>query len=385
MGFRFSKRITLMPGVRLNLGLRGASLSAGPRGASVTIGKKGVYGNVGLPGSGLSYRTRLDAPAPRLPSERSRTSPAPMAPTAPLAPPQFRYRFVDERIEYLDQDDQPHDAGTVALIRSAYSDQLRSVLEDRVTALNAALTDLGALHLQTPSPIRATPSPLRDAQPFDQPKPARPSDPGQQDAFAALLSAWQVARAAHEREFGRPLPDLEAIAQPVLDRLSAMSWSRETNISVDLDEAGKTLLLAVDLPELEDMPNIRHSLAVRDLNILCKPLSVAATVRLYADHVHSLLFRATGEAFAAEGSIEELRIGAYRQEVSNATGRIEDVWILAVSIRRNQWDQLDFGNLAAIDPKAALARFDLSRNMTAGGSFRPVRVPDAFRGMVGHD
>ncbi|MEG2314150.1 DUF4236 domain-containing protein [Brevundimonas sp.] len=385
MGFRFSRRIKLMPGVRLNLGLRGASLSAGPRGASVTIGKNGVYGNVGLPGSGLSYRTRLDTPAPRLPSQRSRTPPAQTVPTAPLVPAQFRYRFVDEHIEYLDEEGRPHDAGTVALIKSFYSDQLKPVLEERVTALNAALTDLAALHLMTPSPTSATPFPLTEAQPFDQPKPTRPSDPGQQDAFAAQLSAWQVARAAHDREFRRLLPDLEAIAQPILDRLSAMSWPRETNISLDLDEAGKTLLLAVDLPELEDMPATWYNLAIRELNIICKPLSASATVRLYADHVHSLIFRAAGEAFAAEGSIEEVRIGAYRQEVSNATGRIEDVWILAVNIRRDQWDQLDFGNLPAIDPKAALARFDLSRNMTAGGRFRPVPVSNTFHGMVGHD
>src|SRR3546814_1328079 len=58
MGFRFSKRITLLPGVRMNISKSGASLSVGPRGASVTMGKRGVYGNVGIPGSGLSYRER---------------------------------------------------------------------------------------------------------------------------------------------------------------------------------------------------------------------------------------------------------------------------------------------------------------------------------------
>ena len=62
MGFRFSKRITLLPGVRMNISKSGASLSVGPRGASVTMGNRGVYGNVGIPGSGLSYRERLDKP-----------------------------------------------------------------------------------------------------------------------------------------------------------------------------------------------------------------------------------------------------------------------------------------------------------------------------------
>lgn len=63
MGLRFTRRITIFPGVRLNFSKSGVSLSIGPRGASITLGKRGVYGNVGLPGTGLSYRTRLDAPA----------------------------------------------------------------------------------------------------------------------------------------------------------------------------------------------------------------------------------------------------------------------------------------------------------------------------------
>ena len=65
MGFRFQKRITLFPGLRLNLSKSGVSMSAGPRGASVTVGKNGIYGNVGIPGSGLSWRERLDKPSGR--------------------------------------------------------------------------------------------------------------------------------------------------------------------------------------------------------------------------------------------------------------------------------------------------------------------------------
>ncbi|WP_312664456.1 DUF4236 domain-containing protein, partial [Pantoea sp. CTOTU49201] len=59
MGFRFRKSISIIPGVRMNLSSSGASMSVGPRGASVSFGKRGTFANLGLPGSGLSYRTRL--------------------------------------------------------------------------------------------------------------------------------------------------------------------------------------------------------------------------------------------------------------------------------------------------------------------------------------
>jgi hypothetical protein len=54
VGFRFSKRIGIVPGIRLNLSKSGASVSVGERGAHVTIGRMPRV-TVGLPGTGLSY------------------------------------------------------------------------------------------------------------------------------------------------------------------------------------------------------------------------------------------------------------------------------------------------------------------------------------------
>lgn len=59
MGFRFQKRISILPGVRINLSKSGASASLGPRGADVNIGRDGVTTNAGIPGTGLSYRQKL--------------------------------------------------------------------------------------------------------------------------------------------------------------------------------------------------------------------------------------------------------------------------------------------------------------------------------------
>ena len=63
MGFRFRKSINIIPGVRLNLSNGSPSLSVGPRGASFSFGSRGTFANLGLPGTGLSYRTRLDQAA----------------------------------------------------------------------------------------------------------------------------------------------------------------------------------------------------------------------------------------------------------------------------------------------------------------------------------
>lgn len=75
MGFRFSKSVRILPGVRLNLSKTGVSASIGRPGATVNVSKRGVRGTVGVPGSGLSYsedivtRRRRRAPADRAPAE----------------------------------------------------------------------------------------------------------------------------------------------------------------------------------------------------------------------------------------------------------------------------------------------------------------------------
>jgi hypothetical protein len=69
MGFRFQKRIKILPGIRLNLSKSGVSWTLGPRGASLGIGKRGTYGNLGIPGTGLSYRERIAGTSVDTPSD----------------------------------------------------------------------------------------------------------------------------------------------------------------------------------------------------------------------------------------------------------------------------------------------------------------------------
>lgn len=57
MGFRFSRRIKLLPGVSLNLSKSGISTSFGVKGFRVNIGPRGTRTTVSIPGTGLSYST----------------------------------------------------------------------------------------------------------------------------------------------------------------------------------------------------------------------------------------------------------------------------------------------------------------------------------------
>src|SRR5262249_24875578 len=59
------RRLSLIPGLRVNLSKSGASLSIGHRGAWYTIGPRGSRATIGLPGTGLYY-TATSSPRRRL-------------------------------------------------------------------------------------------------------------------------------------------------------------------------------------------------------------------------------------------------------------------------------------------------------------------------------
>ena len=59
MGWRYRKRIKILPGININISKSGISTNVGVKGASVTFGPKGTYVNTGLPGTGLYRRDKV--------------------------------------------------------------------------------------------------------------------------------------------------------------------------------------------------------------------------------------------------------------------------------------------------------------------------------------
>ncbi len=53
--FRFYRRVSIFPGLSINVSKSGPSLTVGMRGAHVTVGSKGIRRTVGIPGTGIYY------------------------------------------------------------------------------------------------------------------------------------------------------------------------------------------------------------------------------------------------------------------------------------------------------------------------------------------
>lgn len=175
MGFRFRNTIRLAPGIRLNLGKRGVSLSAGVRGATVTLGKNGLWGNVGAPGTGLSYRTRLSGSPGhqrRVQQEQQRQH---RLSSAQGAAPAIAFQPVlDEkgRVTLLDQAGRPLSAAQRRRVWSEHGEQVTSWLQAEMDRINGDLPLLLEIHHDIVPPGSAMPE--YQPEPFDCPAPTAP-------------------------------------------------------------------------------------------------------------------------------------------------------------------------------------------------------------------
>lgn len=353
MGFRFSRRIKLLPGVHLNLGLKSVSLSLGPRGAGVTVGTRGVTGHVGVPGTGLSYRTRLGAPDP---VRRPAACPKPPPVSIPEA---LRIRFDGLDMHLLDEDGTPLAEPVLGAARKAFREPILDALDARAAQLNAAAV-AGDLPTAPPVPDDAYPVPKpvkpRDPRDLDPAHPDRAAADAAWADYMAALGPWRAAEAEHRRKPANP----DATLARIEARLAAIAWPRETLISLDAD--GPVLRADVDLPEIEDLPTSQVAVSRTQLVLVAKPLSAAAMRRAYERHICDIAARIVDEAFAAGPTFAMVEVAGYTQR----PGVADDVYVLSANVLRERWTGTE------ADPVAALAPFRRRSAIDAGGVVRAV-------------
>lgn len=156
------------------------------------------------------------------------------------------------------------------------------------------------------------------------------------------------------------------------ENLEDISWPRETVVAFDINDGGKSVALDVDLPEVEDMPNKLAAVPARGLKLSVKDLGTTKLQKLYAEHIHGVVFRLVGEVFAALPNAQEVTAAGYSQRRDPSTALLRDDYLLSVRVRRPEWSKMDFAHLASLDVTEALNQFDLRREMSKSGVLKPI-------------
>jgi hypothetical protein len=420
MGLRFRKSMRLAPGIRMNFTKSGPSMTFGPRGASIGIGQRGTYLNVGGAGTGLYMRERLGG------SGRSSSGRTGSGRSLPVGDTPVTVDIDDDgTVHFLDASGFPLPDNLAGAIKRRQGDKVRRAIQQKCDEINAQIEALGELHLHVPSPLtkpQYEPRVYGQSQPT-KPPPTPPPTPPTRTELGLLASLFKSQREKiekqntdREKQFADQVADIkkqnadrehqyaEAMSKwnqekqqfdeaerrrkDMVERgiyadvgimmsfleenLQSIVWPRETSVSTEVIDGGRSVYLDVDLPEIEDMPRTTASAPQRGYKLTVKEMSPIQIQRLYMRHVHGIGFRIIGETFAALPNTQEVVLSAYSQRPNSATAQAVEEYLYSVRVDRNTWSRIDFSNLKNLDVVESLAQFDLRHNMTKTGAFKPI-------------
>ncbi|QEZ44159.1 DUF4236 domain-containing protein [Cupriavidus oxalaticus] len=388
MAVRFRKSIKLAPGIRMNLSGSGLGWTLGPRGASVGISSRGTRVNTSFAGFSASHQ--ISRPKRAVRTVPTNTSSEKVSMTCKVAD--------DGQLIFLDSNGAPVADHLVALAKQQHKDGLLNLIQAKCDDINAEIESIAEVHLETPNSNQV---PRFSLPTFDIPQPAQPAPLKLRFLDRLLKNRRLRVEAEHRRamaefeqnsidwraqkaEFARMVEerrdlierriysDTSAMETWLEEVLSDISWPRETEVAFEVLDEGRSVMLDVDLPEVEDMPSKIAAVPARGMKLSVKDLSPTKVQKLYMEHIHAVVFRLIGEVFAALPSARDVVVSGYSQRRNAATGRSQDDYLVSVLVQRNDWNQIDFDHLDQIQVTESLTRFDLRRMMSKTGVFKPI-------------
>lgn len=404
MALRFNRRIRIAPGISLNLSKSGIGASIGPRGAKINISSRGVYGNVGLPGTGLTYREKLNKRGGRS-TQAAALSPGKALEQQLKAGDSAAVRVrvqEDGEVVITDEGGQPYDETELRVLRKYAGEGIRDMLQQTCDRLNADLSALATVHLNTLAP-RDKPVFQGKAFPKTEPKrktplqttlwsriwpPARRRLEAQNERwteqYVRAFSEWEeAARAFNEQERQRReletelvLTNLDAMANVLEEHLGEIPWPRETNVSFDLGDDASTIAIDIELPEEDAFPDVEYNLAAKQAKVSVKRIAATRRRVLYRDYAHGVAMRVLGEIFHRLPTVQVALVSAYAPTIDAGTGQPTESYLYSVVVTKPQWREINFKALADIEPPSTLERFELRRKMTKTGVFKPIEPFD---------
>jgi len=90
------------------------------------------------------------------------------------------------------------------------------------------------------------------------------------------------------------------------------------------------------------------------------------------NHIHGIGFRIIGETFTHLPMVEQIILSGFSQRINPATGVVSDEYLYSIRTDRAQWSQINFTNLNRLDVIESLGSFEMKRNMTKTGIFKPI-------------
>ncbi|OIJ16913.1 hypothetical protein BKP37_04450 [Anaerobacillus alkalilacustris] len=406
MSFRFQKRVKVAPGLRLNISKRGVSTSIGRKGASVTVGRRGLYGNVGIPGSGLSYRTNLNKSTGRPSNTWYQTDVKNMPKTVSLKYDKQSYSLV-----FVDEDDQRVPATVEQEIKREFRDDIQKLYEQKEQEINEQTTKLLQLHKEI-LPKRS-PEQLRDLaiatislhvllpnqeEIFEELKAEFEENLNFLEKLSLIISTnrkkflgkieietsaqfniemkqYNQAKEEYEEEKIHRLSQVEKVINGDANNmklwleifLAELDFPLDTNVSFDI-LSSDTACIDVDLPTMEEIPLTKASI-LKSGKLKVQKKSQREMREHYAIMVGGTALYLCSYVFSLLPTCEKIIISGYTQIQNKATGYVEDQYIYSLKVDKEIFYSL---NMSDVHPIAAFENFHQKIDVTKTYIFKEI-------------
>ncbi len=408
MGMRFRKSIKILPGIRVNLGMSGLSATIGARGASVSVGNRGMYSNIGIPGSGISFRNKLGSNSKqndRLFEKQQRLDELSINERSKSVVLDLNE---DGSISYKDKDGLELSKGDISLVWKQKPEIVTEWLKKESINLND-MDLISTIHLDMPHPNNEPEIEIIEFSELFPEKPimevskkpslfqsifsSKAKNKYQEEVFKnneiynSQISKWNddvSEYKARELEFNKQQKEIhDSFPEKIRNDINIMteylekvyknlSWARETLISYDINKDTNAAYIDIDLPEIEDIPKKTSSISAngKKLNIKQK---TDKQIRLeYSSHVHAIALRLAGFTFATLPSIDLVVISGYSQRRDKSTAQINDEYLFSIKFNREKFSKINFEEIEYLDTVQSFENFEYIRQLSATGLFKPI-------------
>lgn len=334
MGFRFFKSKSIAKGLRIGISKRGLSANIGGRGHSISLGSQGVYLNLSIPGTGISYRTKLKGPGSGASSKSDGAA-----------------REMPKGVQVVLREDGTYE----------YSDQSGEPIRDQ-----ALVRRISAL-----PEVKAKKEELSARYRQDQQDKAKQLN-SQMDSFVHIASLSPKVRRSLSQDTSSK-DDPETIMRGIDECIDAMTLPVEIAVSYEL--RGSELWVDLDLPELEDLPD-KEYVTLASGALKQRSRTQEALRGDYAKCVYGVSIFVAASLFDSSPGIEQIVVSG-RTQRRDREGRICDEYIISVKYTRPAFEAT---NLASIDPEAFFLSFENRCLTTKTKLFKAIRPFDPHEG-----
>lgn len=161
--------------------------------------------------------------------------------------------------------------------------------------------------------------------------------------------------------------DKNAIQQAFESWIESISLPVEINIDYEWDLTSKTMMLDVDLPEIEDLP--QNKLVKKSNGNLQEKKKTQAELRgEYARVVFGLAMYISSNVFNLSPTIQNITISGYTQR-RDKEGNMRDDYIYSIKFTR---DKFENQSISSSDPQSFCMSFENRCNMTKTSLFKAI-------------